>query len=92
MKLMLLLTAVVLGIAYAVRTLLQGERREQIAHLPMTMMERCMEMMPDDAPPKALMSGVARIQEQNEHIITLLGAAEAVVGKPAGPEGKPEEA
>ena len=58
MKRILLLTAVVIGVVYAVRSLLGGDRREQIAHLPMTMMERCMEMMPDDAPPKALMSGV----------------------------------
>ncbi len=72
MKRVLMLTAVVLGITYAVRSLLDGERREQIAHLPMTMMERCMEMMPDDAPPKALMSGVDKIQTQNEQMLALL--------------------
>ena len=42
------------------------------------------------------MSGVSRIQEQNEQIITLLrdrpGAQEAVAGEPAAPEGEPEEA
>ena len=72
MKRMLLLTAVVFGVVYAVRSFLDGERREQIAHLPMTMMERCMEMMPDDAPPKALMSGVEKIQAQNEETLSLL--------------------
>ena len=72
MKRVLMLTAVVLGITYAVRSLLDGERREQIAHLPMTMMERCMEMMPDDAPPKALMSGMDKIQAQNEQTLALL--------------------
>ena len=72
MKRILLLTAVVLGITYAVRSLLAGERREQIAHLPMKMMERCMEMMPDDSPPKALMSGVEKIQAQNEETLSLL--------------------
>jgi len=42
------------------------------------------------------MSGVSRIQEQNEQIITLLrdrpGAQEAAAGEQAAPEGEPEEA
>ncbi len=42
------------------------------------------------------MSGVSRIQEQNEQIITLLqdrsGAQEAAAGEPVVPEGEPEEA
>ncbi len=79
MKRMLLLTAVVFGIVYAVRSLLVGERREQIAHLPMTMMERCMEMMPEDAPPKALMSGVEKIQAQNEETLSLLREQNALL-------------
>ena len=42
------------------------------------------------------MSGVSRIQEQNEQIITLLrdrpGAQEAVAQEPAALEGEPEQA
>ena len=42
------------------------------------------------------MSGVSRIHEQNEQIITLLQdrpiAQEAAAGEPAAPEGEPEEA
>ncbi len=41
------------------------------------------------------MSGVSRIQEQNEQIITLLqdrpGALQAAGGEPAALEGEPEE-
>ena len=52
----------------AIRELLQGERRERLAHLPVTMME----MLPEDSPPKVMMSGLQRIQEQNEEILALL--------------------
>ena len=55
-------------------------------------LERCMHMMPEDSPPKVIMSGVSRIQEQNEQIITLLrdrlGAQEAAAGEPAALDGE----
>ena len=46
--------------------------RETLAQMPRTMMERCLECMPEDSPPKAMMSGLLRIQAQNDDIITLL--------------------
>ena len=72
MKRILLLTVAVCGIACAVRALLEGERREQLARLPATMMERGMEMMPENSPPRVMMSSLSRLQEQNEETLSLL--------------------
>ncbi len=73
MKKLLFRLAILVGIAYAIRTLLADEgRRKQLGQLPATMMERCMEMMPEDSPPKLMMSGLSRVQEQNEQMLALL--------------------
>ena len=71
MKKLLVRVAILLGVAYAVRGLLGGERRELLARLPATMMERCMEMMPEDSPPMVIMSSLRRLQEQNEELLAL---------------------
>ncbi len=68
----LLLTAVLVGGVMAARRLLTAERREGLSRLPATMMERCMELMPEDSPPKVMTSGLRRMQEQNEELIALL--------------------
>ena len=92
MKKLLLLIAI-LGGAIAIIRNSPAEKRQRLAELPMTMMERCMEMMPEDSPPKVMMSGVQRIQEQNDQIITLLrdrlGAQEAVAGESSAPSADP---
>ncbi len=36
------------------------------------MMEKCMEAMPEDSPPKAMTSGIIRMQEQNDELVALL--------------------
>ena len=71
MKKLLVRVAVLLGVVYAIRGLLSGEGRERIARLPATMMERCMEMMPEDSPPMVMMSGLRRLQEQNDELLAL---------------------
>ncbi len=72
MKKLLFRLAILVGIAYAVRTLLEDEgRRKRLGQLPATMMERCMEMMPEDSPPKVMMSGMQRLQEQSEQLLAL---------------------
>ena len=71
MKKLLVLVAIMLGGAYAVRSLLADERRERLARLPATLMERCMEMMPEDSPPMVMMSSLRRLQEQNEELLAL---------------------
>lgn len=68
----LFLVALLLVSVSAVRSLLKEERRERLARLPATMMEKCMEMMPEDSPPVVMMSGLRRIQEQNDELLALL--------------------
>ena len=68
----LFVVALLLVFVNAVRSLLNEERREQLARLPATMMERGMEMMPEDSPPMVMMSGLRRMQEQNDELIALL--------------------
>ena len=79
MKKVLLLMAILLGGVIAVRCLLPAEGRAGLSGLPAAMMgrmgrmvEACMEHMPDEAPPKVMMSGMRRMQEQNEQLIVLL--------------------
>ncbi len=72
MKRVLLLVAVLLGGAIAVRHLLTAERREGLSRLPATFMERCMEQMPEDSSPKVMTSGLRRMQEPNEELLALL--------------------
>ena len=67
-----LLTAVMFGGAIAVIRRLPAEQREDIARLPAVVMGWMMEHMPDECPPKIMMSGVRRIQEQNEQLLALL--------------------
>ena len=68
----LFIVALLLISVSAVRSLLKEERRERLARLPATMMEKCMEMMPEDSPPVVMMSGLRRIQEQNDELLALL--------------------
>ena len=72
MKSVLLLIAILVGGAIAVRRLLPAERREGLSRLPGTFMERCMEQMPEDSPPKVLLSSLRRMREQNEEVLALL--------------------
>jgi hypothetical protein len=50
----------------------RARMRETLSYMPRMMMERCMESMPEDSPPKVMMSGLRRIQAQNDEIIALL--------------------
>ncbi len=72
MKRLLLLTAIVFGAVFVARRLLTAERREGLSRLPGTLMDRCMELMPEDSPPKVMTSGMRRMQEQNEELLALL--------------------
>ena len=65
--------AILGGLVYAVRTLLEDEgRRERLAHLPAVAMERGMEMMPEDSPPKVMLASLRRLQEQSDQVLALL--------------------
>lgn len=74
-KLPLLIVAAI-GAAILMRRLLPSERRaelrERLAQMPATMMERCMDSMPEDSPPRVMASGIRRIEEQNDELISAL--------------------
>ncbi len=76
MKKLFFLMAFVLGTAVVVRRLVPSERRtqlrESLAQMPMTMIERCMEIMPEDSPPKVMMSAMRRFEEQNDELVGLI--------------------
>ncbi len=72
MKKKLIMVAFLVIFVSAVRSLLKEERRDQLARLPATMMERGMAMMPEDSPPMVMMSGLRRMQEQNDELLALL--------------------
>ncbi len=76
MKGLLFVTAIALGTVVAVRRLVPEERRTQVreglAQMPATMMERCMESMPEDSPPKVMVSAMRRFEEQNDELLRLI--------------------
>ena len=72
MKKILFLVLLSLAGRYVISQLMQDEQRERLAQLPATMMEKGMAMMPEESPPKVMMSGLRRIQEQNEELLGLL--------------------
>jgi hypothetical protein len=76
MKDLLFVIAVALGTVIAVRRLVPAERRtqlrERLAQMPATMMERCMESLPEDSPPKVVTSAMRRFEEQNDELLRLI--------------------
>jgi hypothetical protein len=76
MKDLLFVIAVALGTVIAVRRLVPAERRtqlrERLAQVPATMMERCMESLPEDSPPKVMTSAMRRFEEQNDELLRLI--------------------
>jgi hypothetical protein len=72
--------AMLLGTAAALYRFSPPERRsrlrDRLSHVPTSMMERCMKDLPEESPPKAMMAGLGRMQEQNDEIIALLHAQE----------------
>ncbi len=92
MKRLLLLIAILFGGTIVIRRLFTAERREGLSRLPATFMERCMEHMPEDSPPKAMMSGLRRIQEQNEELVALVREQNDLLRKGLAAEKAPPRA
>ena len=95
----LLLTAVLVGGAMAARGLLTAERRERLSQRRERMMEQMrermssmIESMPEDSPPKVIMSGIRRMQEQNEEIVALLREQNELLGERLPVERAPSRA
>jgi hypothetical protein len=76
MKELLFVAAIALGTAVAVRRLVPPGRRTQLREslvgMPATMMERCMESMPEDSPPKVMISAMRRFEQQNDELLALV--------------------
>ena len=76
MRKLLFMVAIGIGIVALLRRVLPAEQRahlqENLSSVPGAMMERCMEMMPEDSPPRAMMSTMRRIEEQNDKLATLI--------------------
>ena len=88
----LLWIAVLFGGVMVMRRLLTAERREGISRLPGTLMESCMEHMPEDSPPKVMLSGIRRMQEQNEEVLALLREQNDLIRQGIGAEKAPRRA
>ncbi len=74
-----LLTAVLVGGSIVAVRLMPAERRERLSQRRERMMEQMrermssmIESMPEDSPPKVIMTGIRRMQEQNEELLALL--------------------
>ena len=74
-----------IGTVAVARRVLPEEQRarlqENLSQVPGAMMEHCMEMMPEDSPPKVMMSSMRRIEEQNDELATLLRAQNKLLKK-----------
>lgn len=76
MRKLLLMVAIGIGIVALLRRVLPAEQRaslqENLSKVPGAMMEHCMDMMPEDSPPKVMMSSMRRFEEQNDELAALL--------------------
>ncbi len=85
MRKLLLMVAIGAGTVALLRRVLPAEQRaqlqESLSSVPGAMMEHCMEMMPEDSPPKVMVSSMRRFEEQNDEIATLLRAQNKLLKK-----------
>ncbi len=95
----LLLTAVLVGGSIAALRLMPAERRERLSQRRERMMEQMRERMssmveslPEDSPPKVIMTGIRRMQEQNEEIVALLREQNDLLRERLPVEGAPSRA
>ena len=75
MRKLLFIVVVAIGIVALLRRALPAEQRvrwqENISGVPGAMMERGVGMIPEDSPPRVMMSTMRRIEEQNDKLATL---------------------
>ncbi len=76
MRKLLFMVAIGIGAVALLRRVLPAEQRaslqENLSKVPVAMMEHCMDMMPEDSPPKVMMSSLHRFEEQNDELAKLL--------------------
>ncbi len=85
MRKLLFMVAIGIGTVALVRRVLPAEQRarcqENLSTVPGAMMEHCMDMMPEDSPPKVMMSTMRRLEEQNGELARLLRAQNRLMRK-----------
>ncbi len=85
MRKLLFIVAVGIGIAALLRRVLPAEQRvrlqENLSSVPGAVMERGVKMMPEDSPPKVMMSAMRRFEEQNDEVARLLRAQNKLLRK-----------
>jgi hypothetical protein len=76
MRKLLLIAVVGIGIVALLRRALPADQRvrwqENLSGVPGSVMEHCMDMMPEDSPPRVMMSTMRRIEEQNDKLAKLV--------------------
>lgn len=78
----IILGATVVGGAIALRSLLRKPGRglgSAIGGRMLRRMEHMMAMLPEDAPPKLIMSVLPRLREQNDQIVAMLSEQNALL-------------
>ncbi len=76
MRKLFFMVAIGISIVALLRRVLPAEQREHLqenlSRVPGAMIEHCMEMMPEDSPPKVMVSTMRRFEEQNDELARLL--------------------
>ncbi len=85
MRKLLLIAVVGIGIVALLRRALPADQRvrlqENLSGVPGGMMDHCMKMMPEDSPPKVMMSTMRRIEEQNDKLARAIRAQNKLLRK-----------
>ena len=85
MRRLFFMVGVLIGVTVAVHRVVPAERRaefqEHLGHGAGAMMERGMGMLPEDSPPKAMMSWFRRLEEQNDELVRLLRSQNRLLRK-----------
>ncbi len=85
MKKLLLIAVVGIGVLAVLRRALPAEQKsrlqEKLSGVPGSVMEHCMDMMPEDSPPKVMMSTMRRIEDQNDKLARLIRAQNKLLRK-----------
>ena len=85
MRKLLLIAVVGIGILALLRRALPADQRvrweENLSGVPGAMMERGINIIPEDSPPRVMMSTMRRIEEQNDKLAKLVRAQNKLLRK-----------
>ncbi len=85
MRKLLLIAVVGIGIVALLRRALPADQRvrwqEHLSGVPGAMMERGINIIPEDSPPRVMMSTMRRIEEQNDKLAKLVRSQNKLLRK-----------